>query len=186
MAGMGEDGVVHAGNFSGAGQGDEVGKATFRKLADFAGKAIELPVIFASDEEVVHQTIAATPTHDGWYVAVIPIGECRFAAALCLGALAQWVEVGPIHATPVVEFLSDAPDIDRAETPPLAPLADGMEQAAPGLWHSSDATGLLLISPPPRQDATPMLITVPLRPIITRGEDTSRADTSRTATPGDA
>ncbi len=146
-------------------------------FADFAAKPIELSVIFAAEDEVVQQTIAAMSTHDGWYVAAIPIDDCRFAAALCLGALAQWIEVGPIHAMPVAEFLSDAPEAggDDTRSEPLAPIADGMEEAAPGLWHCLDTTGLLMVPPPPRQDATPMLITVPLRPIITRSI-TARGD----------
>ena len=140
-------------------------------FADFAGKPIDLPVIFAADETVARQTVAAMPTHDGWYVAAIPSGDCRFAAALCLGAIAQWLEVGPIRAMPVSAFLSDAPEVDRdhSDAAPLLPIADGMEEAAPGLWHAADAAGLLLVPPPPRQDATPMLLAVPLRPIITRG-----------------
>ena len=137
-------------------------------FADFAGKPLDLPVIFASDDEVVRQTMSATPTHDGWYLAAIPIGDCRFAAALCLGAVAQWLEVGPIRAMAVADFLAEAPDaaLEHAETLPLVPISDGMEQIAPGLWHAEEASGLLLVPPPPRQDATPMLLTVALRPII--------------------
>ena len=125
-------------------------------------------MIFASDDEVVRQTMSATPTHDGWYLAAIPIGDCRFAAALCLGAVAQWLEVGPIRAMAVADFLAEAPDaaLEHAETLPLVPISDGMEQIAPGLWHAEEASGLLLVPPPPRQDATPMLLTVALRPII--------------------
>ena len=139
-------------------------------FADFAGKPIEFPVIFAADNEVVRQTMTATPTHDGWYLAAIPIGDCRFAAALCLGALAQWLEVGPIRAMAVADFLAEAAEagLEHAETQPLVPINDGMEEAAPGLWHAAEASGLLLVPPPQRQDATPMLLTVPLRPIIWR------------------
>ena len=139
-------------------------------FADFAGKPLDLPVIFASDDEVVRQTMSATPTHDGWYLAAIPIGDCRFAAALCLGAVAQWLEVGPIRAMAVADFLAEAPDaaLEHAETLPLVPISDGMEQIAPGLWHAEETSGLLLVPPPLRQDATPMLITVALRPIIGR------------------
>ena len=127
-------------------------------------------MIFAADNEVVRQTMTATPTHDGWYLAAIPIGDCRFAAALCLGALAQWLEVGPIRAMAVADFLAEAAEagLEHAETQPLVPINDGMEEAAPGLWHAAEASGLLLVPPPQRQDATPMLLTVPLRPIIWR------------------
>ena len=138
-------------------------------FADFAGKPIDLPVIFAAEDEVTRQIIPAMPTHDGWYVAAVPIGDCRFAAALCLGSVAQWLEVGPIRAMPVAAFLGDSPEILPEDSAPLPPLADGMEEAAPGLWHCTDSGGLLLVSPPPRVDARPMLLTVALRPIIARG-----------------
>ena len=139
-------------------------------FADFTGTPLNLPVIFAADDEVVRQTISATPTHEGWYLAAIPIGDCRFAAALCLGTVAQWVEVGRVHAIPLADFLAEATEseLGQRQSAPLAPVADGMEEVAPGLWHCTDAAGLLLVSPPTRQDDTPMVITVALRPIIAR------------------
>jgi hypothetical protein len=51
-------------------------------FADFTDKTVELPVIFADGQtgNVVEQTIAASATHDGFYVAAVPMGEAAMAS----------------------------------------------------------------------------------------------------------
>ena len=136
-------------------------------FADFAGKGLDLPVIFLAGEEVVRQTITATPTHDGWHLAAIPIGDCRFAAALVFGEIAEWLELGPVRALPVADFLADIPNAE-VHALALETFAEGMESPTPGLWRCADTGGLLLVPPPARANDTPMLLTVPFRPIIRR------------------
>jgi hypothetical protein len=152
-------------------------------FADFAGKGLDLPVIFIAGEEVAQQAITATPTHDGWYLAAIPIGDCRFSAAICFGAIAEWLELGPVRALPMDDFLAEIPDAG-AHALPLEPSPDGMESPAPGLWRCAEAGGFLMVPPPARTDDTPMLLTVPFRPIIRR--PIIQREATRPTNPGDA
>ena len=130
-------------------------------------------MIYAAGEEASQQMIQASPTHDGWYLAAIPIGDCRFAVAIQLGTIAQWLEVGRIEALPVANFLSE---MGEAGALPLTPIAQDMASPAPGLWHCTDPAGLLLVPPPARRDDTPMLLAVSFRPIIARETTTPPGD----------
>jgi FMN phosphatase YigB (HAD superfamily) len=136
------------------------------KYADFVDKTISLPVIIADGRNVTTGTITATPTHDGYYLAPIPIDDCRFSVGLQFGQLFDWLQVESATFMPVKEFLSDTPKAG-VEIPAL-PSLEGMEQTAPHLFKCDDEYSFMMVPPPPRTGDQPMMLAVVFRPIVNR------------------
>jgi FMN phosphatase YigB (HAD superfamily) len=137
------------------------------KYADFVDSTIPLPVIVADGTNVSTGNVTATPTHNGYYLAPIPIGDCRFSVGVQFGQLFDWVQVESAVFMPVERFLSDGqrPGLDEAEA---APSLEGMQQVAPSLFHCADEFSFMMIPPPPREDDRPMMLALVFRPIAKR------------------
>lgn len=136
-------------------------------FADFTDKTVELPVIFADGQtgNVVEQTIAASATHDGFYVAAVPMGEARYGIALRLGAKFKWVELDSVRIMPQSDFLSEnLPFIERHITP--EPLLEGIERVTPRLLHCHNEAGFLMVNPPTQvARREPLILLVAFRPL---------------------
>jgi len=136
-------------------------------FADFADSAISLPVIYADRDELSQARIEARATHDGYYLAAVPIGDCRYSVALQFGAEFEYVQVDSVNAVPVEEFISEKIR-ENARQEPLLPVPEAMEQVAPGLYRCDDEAGFLMIHPPQRIDDSPMMLAVVFRPVAAR------------------
>jgi hypothetical protein len=136
-------------------------------FGDFTDGTISLPIVYADAETITQQRVEARATHDGYYLAAIPIGDCRFSVALQFGAEYEYVQVDSVAAVPVTEFLDRRIRIDDPQIP-LAPGLDAMEQVAPHLFHCTEENGFMMVTPPERVDDTPMLVAVVFRPIAPR------------------
>lgn len=137
------------------------------KYADFIDQTIALPVIIADGREVTTCTITATPTHDGYYVAPIPIGDCRFSVGLQFGQLYEWVQVDSAVFMPTRDFLSETPR--PGVEAPARPSLEGMAQAAPQLFRCDDAFAFMMVPPPARRSEEQMMLAITFRPIVARG-----------------
>ncbi|MGK6356661.1 HAD family hydrolase [Sphingomonas sp. DT-207] len=135
------------------------------KFADFVDRSIELPVIVADGTQANTTIVTATPTHDGYYLAPIPIGDCRYSVGLQFGQLFDWLQVESATFMPVEDFLSE-----KAAPPerPAMPSLEGMEQTAPHLFRCEDEFAFMMVPPPPREDDRPMMLAVVFRPIAPR------------------
>ncbi len=143
------------------------------KYADFIDQTIALPVIIADGQDVTTCTITATPTHDGYYVAPIPIGDCRYSVGLQFGQLYDWLQVDSAVFMPTRDFLAEQPrpDVDVAARPSL----EGMAQAAPHLFRCDDAFAFMMVPPPPKRSGEQMMLAVTFRPLVERGPTAARA-----------
>ncbi|TXC69649.1 HAD family hydrolase [Sphingomonas ginsenosidivorax] len=149
------------------------------KYADFIDRTITLPVLIADGRTVDTATITATPTHDGYFVAPIPISDCRYAIGLQFGQLYEWLQVESAVFMPVDRFLSDRQRAG-AEEVAAVPTLEGMEQAGPHLFRCEDRAAFMMIPPPPRADARAMMLAVVFRPIVARDAvDTPPAGSAR-------
>lgn len=153
------------------------------KYADFIDQSISLPVIIADGRNVSTGHVTATPTHDGYYLAPIPIGDCRFSIGIQFGRLYEWLQVDSAVFMPVERFLSDKqrPGLDEIEA---LPSLEGMEQAAPYLFHCADETAFMMVPPPRRERDEPMMLAVVFRPIAPREPVQAPATTHLTDTMG--
>lgn len=137
------------------------------KYADFVDRTITLPVLIADGRNVETATITATPTHDGYYIAPIPIDDCRFSIGLQFGRLYEWLQVESAVFMPVDRFLSDR-QRSGVEEVEATPTLEGMEQTASHLFRCEDEAAFMMIPPPPRRDARAMMLAVVFRPIVAR------------------
>lgn len=137
------------------------------KYADFIDNTITLPVLIADGRKVDTATITATPTHDGYYIAPIPISDCRYAIGLQFGRLFEWLQIDNVVFMPVDRFLSDA-QRSGVEEVDAVPTLEGMEQTAPHLFRCEDSAAFMMVPPPPRRDARAMMLAVVFRPIVSR------------------
>jgi FMN phosphatase YigB (HAD superfamily) len=137
------------------------------KYADFVDSTISLPVIVADGTNVSTGNVTATPTHNGYYLAPIPIGDCRFSVGVQFGQLFDWVQVESAVFMPVERFLSDMqrPGLDEMEA---SPSLEGMQQVAPHLFRCADEFSFMMVPPPPREDDRPMMLALVFRPIANR------------------
>jgi FMN phosphatase YigB (HAD superfamily) len=137
------------------------------KYADFIDQTISLPLIVADGRDVSTGNVTATPTHDGYYIAPIPVGDCRFSVGIQFGQLFDYVQVDSVMFMPVDRFLSDKVVADNGEIEG-APSLEGMTQAAPHLFHCADEYSFMMVPPPPRQGDRQMMLAVVFRPIARR------------------
>jgi FMN phosphatase YigB (HAD superfamily) len=141
-------------------------------FTDFSDATISLPVVYAEGNAISQQHVGARPTHDGYYLATMPIGDCRFSVALQFGAEYEYVQVDSVAAVAVEDFLDDRVRDDDPQIP-LAPVLDGMEQVAPHLFHCTAESSFMMVAPPDRLDDTPMMVAVVFRPIAPRRHATA-------------
>ena len=137
------------------------------KYTDFIDQTITLPVLIADGRNVDAATITATPTHDGYFLAAIPIDDCRFAVGLQFGRLYEWLQVESVVFMPVDRFLSEKQRAG-AEQVDASPTLEGMERTGPHLFRCEDAAAFMMIPPPARKDGRPMMLAVVFRPIVAR------------------
>lgn len=137
--------------------------------ADFTDESVSLPVIYAEGENATSQLITATATHDGYFLAAIPIGDCRFSVALQFGAAWEWLQVESVIHLPVADLLGESCDAHEREVAAAAVL-DGIDEVSAGLLHCGDETGFMMVHPPQRRDDTAMMVAAVFRPIAERSE----------------
>ncbi|MEW9854505.1 HAD family hydrolase [Novosphingobium sp. M1R2S20] len=153
------------------------------KYVDFCDRAIDLPIIVADGTDILTEKVKAYPTHDGYFMAAIPVGECRFAIGVQFGRLYDWVQVESAQFVPVSTFLSDK--AARGDEPIDAlPSLEGMEQVAPHLMRCEDQAAFMMVPPPVLANKQAMMLTVVFRPIAERQPSPVAASASPQVAPG--
>jgi FMN phosphatase YigB (HAD superfamily) len=137
------------------------------KYADFADRSIDVPIIVADGNEVAVDTVQAHPTHDGYFMAAIPVGESRYAIGVQFGRLYEWVQIDSAQFVPVDTFLSEKAT-QRDESIDALPSLEGMEQVAPHLLRCEDAAAFMMVPPPVLATPRPMMLALVFRPIAAR------------------
>jgi hypothetical protein len=133
---------------------------------DFQTGAVALPTFVADARSQTAVEVKAHPTHDGYYVATVPVGAGRFAVGVQLGALCEWVQIDEAGFYPVDDYIRHGeqarPAMIRAQL-----VCDGMEEQAPGLYRC--AQGALMLAPPPKVSSDePHLLAIVFRPLVWR------------------
>ncbi|MXO71152.1 HAD family hydrolase [Alteraurantiacibacter buctensis] len=131
------------------------------------GVALDVTLVDPASGQVARRQVQATPTHDGFYTAAIPVGEGRFAVAAHIGQLAEWFEVESAVHVPVADFISGKHEALRRETVAHA-APEGIGRMADRLWHSPAADGHLLFPPPADSRDEPVLLALTFRPLVLR------------------
>ncbi|BBC72160.1 hydrolase [Altererythrobacter sp. B11] len=136
-------------------------------FSDMADATIDLPVVFADREQATPQIVTATATHDGFFLAAIPVGAGQYSVALQFGALFDWFELDSLSFHRVDEFLTAKPDDQRLELA-AEPELDGITRAGGRLMQADSATGFVMVHPPQIADPGQMLLACVFRPTVVR------------------
>jgi len=136
------------------------------RAADLRGAEVSLPVFLADNEGQTAIEAPAHRTHEGYYVATIPVGAGRFAAGVLIGALCEWVQIDEIGFYPVESFLAQRHD-EGVRIVPAQVVKEGLHEQAPGLYRC-DPGALLLVPPAPGLRAAPHLLAFTFRPLAFR------------------
>lgn len=134
--------------------------------ADYAPRTLDLPGFYLAADATSSRTITARPTHDGYYVARLPIAQGAEAMALQVGAVCGWIEIASITQSRLAT-LTGAHE-DEAAQPCENVRFDNMHEHAPGLFQCLSASALILITPDPEaaEDAPgTRMVEVVLRPL---------------------
>lgn len=133
------------------------------KQADFHDRTIKLPIIVADGNSMTDSEVEAFPTHDGYFVASIPVGTGRYAIGLKFGTLFEWLQIEDVGFQPQsrVGASKDSEDAMSADC-----LLEGIEMPASNLLHCREAHGFMLVPPPAARE--PMVLNVAFRPVLAR------------------
>jgi FMN phosphatase YigB (HAD superfamily) len=140
--------------------------------ADLRGSALRLPVMLVDDRAQTMTQIDAHATHDGYHVALIPVGAGRFAAGIQLGGLCDWVQIDEAAFYPVARF---TPQLGAEPCTPIPAtiIREGMTEEAPGLYRCTE--GALMMAPPlPSLAKEPHLLAITFRPLLRRATEALR------------
>ncbi len=145
------------------------------RKTDFDVGAIQLPVLLMDHQgQHVSIDIDAVPTIEGYYQALIPIGQAQFTVGVQLGRIAEWVQIEETSFHPIEEFL----DARAREVSITAhAVADGMEDMGSGLMRCTAGEAAFLLVPPPAvaPKGEALLLSVVFRPVIRRQDAPAQA-----------
>lgn len=135
--------------------------------ADFCDSHISLPLFVADGTEAFHDSIVATPTHDGFYCAAIPVGAGRFTIGVGFGSRYEWVQIEAMRFIPAQAYFAHGALFDHlalAATPSL----EGMEQVAPHLFRCDTRESFVMVPPPEDGAGRVLTLLVTFRPLVQR------------------
>ncbi len=151
---------------------------------DCSPRTLEIPAFHIDAAANAATTIAARPTHDGYYVARIPLGPKGGGVALQIGAVCEWVEIDSVTRSSIASLKGTFQD--HAAQPCRTVRYDDMEERAPGIFECCTQTALMLIVADPTADRPtgPHMIEIVFRPIRYRaGKDARTRSTPQLANP---
>ena len=136
-------------------------------FADFSGAQIQLPVLFIDGDRISRRTVEATPTHDGFLTAAIPVGMARYTLAPQFAEVFEWIELERLSFVPVREFISGTHETLRSEWA-ASPILDAISLESGRLLDCRNPAGQMLIQPPAIQIDEPLLLACTFRPLVLR------------------
>jgi hypothetical protein len=136
-------------------------------FADFCDHSITVPLLVADGHDVAVESIVATPTHDGYFVAAVPIGAARFTIAAQFGKLYDVVEIHSVQFRPVAVIVNRAV-APGADVVAAAPTLEGMDELAPHIFRCIDPAGFIMVPPPAASERRDLVLEIVFRPLVAR------------------
>ncbi|MBW4330012.1 HAD family hydrolase [Stakelama sp. CBK3Z-3] len=137
------------------------------RQADFCDSGVDVPLLLADGRDVTQSSVRAKPTHDGHFVATVPVGAGQFAVGLQFGKAYEWLQIVSARFLPV-EYFDSGRDAGPAKPVDAVPTLEGMTQVAPYLF-SCEAEGFLMVPPVAEiVGGSPMVLCVAFRPLVER------------------
>jgi FMN phosphatase YigB (HAD superfamily) len=137
------------------------------RAGDFRAGALKLPVIVADDRSQTVIEVDAYATHDGYYVATIPVGAGRFAVGIQFGALCEWLQLEEASYYPVADYMENLAEVRPVDA---TPIFEGMTAESGGLYRCGP-NALMLAPPPAGLGPEAHLLAVTFRPVAMRAAE---------------
>ncbi|MFV0645080.1 MAG: HAD family hydrolase, partial [Sphingomonadaceae bacterium] len=133
-------------------------------FADYSGAGMDVPVLFVSPDSITRSMVTAYPTHDGYYMAAVPVSGRNNSVALQMGAICTAFQIENATFCPVERIFGT--DSEAGSVTADAPfIADGLSEISHGLYSCADDQGLLLFTPPHLPASQPLALLVVFRPL---------------------
>ena len=138
--------------------------------ADYAPRALSLTSFHIGGGADAVAGVEARATHDGYYVARIPISGKADAIALQLGEACDWVEIAGVSRSRIATLTGKHED--EAAIVCDTVRYDAMKEHAPGIFECLNESALLMVALTDldQQARDAQMIEIVLRPIKTRGQ----------------
>lgn len=139
---------------------------------DQSSQALSIPAIYLGAKSDAQTRIEAQPTHDGFYVARLPMVDHAKGIAVQLGSVFEWLELTSVTAAPVGALKGTS--INDEPPTALSTHLDGMTMHTDGIVECTDPGAVLLVLPPDtgEGEATQM-VEIVMRPLRRRPVTTS-------------
>jgi FMN phosphatase YigB (HAD superfamily) len=137
------------------------------RYKDFCDSAIEVPIMVAHGGEVAMDVATAKPTHDGYYLLDVPIGDCRYAIGVQFGQVFETVQLDEVYFGDAEKLINTEPH-EKALYRSASPVFEGASGGRGGIVDFADENAFMLVPPPPREDDTPLALAVIFRPLVRR------------------
>lgn len=134
---------------------------------DYANTAIAIPAIYLGRRETSQTTIEARPTHEGFYVARLPLPRGADAIAVQMGSVFEWFELAGVTLAPIAGLKGGA----LGDVAPItaATRLDRIVERAGGIHECTDPAAFMLVFPPASGDGTgDQMIEIAFRPLRRR------------------
>lgn len=133
------------------------------RYADFCDGGFDLPILLASGANAFADQVRATPTHDGFFAATIPVGRGEYSVGIQFGRIGRWFEIDTIEFIPADDYLSDRRSA-RAAGVAASPIWRGMSMRGANLFACEAGDGMMMVPPPCPADRNQVLRVI-FRPI---------------------
>ncbi|MEM6266476.1 MAG: HAD family hydrolase [Pseudomonadota bacterium] len=134
---------------------------------DNSGEPLQIPAFYVGNNDSIAFPLEARATHDGYYVARLPLSPKGEAIAVQIGAGFAWVEIVSVVRSPI-DTLKGGLDNDFAPRQ-LKAVADGLVEHTPGIFECAERTGVILIGPQGLEPCeTADMVEIVLRPLRLR------------------
>ncbi len=138
------------------------------RTTDFETGSVSVPVILADATDHAMIDLEATPTADGYYRILVPVGAGRMTTAIQVGRLWQHFQFDGAHFRSFKDFRGGERDRDIAATV----VPEALSQLTPDIYQAAPE-GMLVVAPPPVASDGPMVLSVVLRPLSWRDQAAS-------------
>jgi len=147
---------------------------------DFGAEALKLPVMVVDATRSSLVEIDAQPTHDGYYVALIPIGRAEYSAGIVFGRDFERVQLHDALVTAQNELLKGGDRSNALDVLPSA-LLEGIQQEVDGVLALESESAFIYFHAPPLPPNQTYVLSVSFRPLQRRAPARVQASSAEMA-----
>jgi FMN phosphatase YigB (HAD superfamily) len=132
-----------------------------------------LDLLVARGQDTSSVSVAAHPTHDGYFAAVVAVGNCELSVGVLFGKHYEWVQIEAVELI-AAHALCQLNESEHTADLSSSCNAEGMALRGDGLFECLDPSAFVFIVP--RSAAAPpnnYVVRIVFRPIVRRGAATT-------------